>query len=163
MSALLLAAALSGGLLFLGRQMSQSDPAARPGTDVEITPVEITPVEVTTLLDINLDLLRLSDPQVLRRLLATGALRQVSQPVRDPGNHDHLLVLAEDPSGMLAGFRVLICVNGTPNNNGSFDVHAVVVPAGFTDPVEAAAWSYQDPAHPVQPTAKAYRSMAVRR
>lgn len=158
MSALLLAAALSGGLLFLGRQMSQSDPAARPGTDVEITPVE-----VTTLLDINLDLLRLSDPQVLRRLLATGALRQVSQPVRDPGNHDHLLVLAEDPSGMLAGFRVLICVNGTPNNNGSFDVHAVVVPAGFTDPVEAAAWSYQDPAHPVQPTAKAYRSMAVRR
>jgi hypothetical protein len=157
MSALLLAAALSGGLLFLGRQMSQSDPAARPGTDVEID------VEVTTLLDINLDLLRLSDPQVLRRLLATGALRQVSQPVRDPGNHDHLLVLAEDPSGMLAGFRVLICVNGTPNNDGSFDVHAVVVPDGFTDPVEAAAWSYQDPAHPVQPTAEAYRSMAVRR
>lgn len=158
MSAFLLAAALSGALLFVGRQMSQSDPTVRPGTDVEIPPVE-----VTTLLDINLDLLRLSDPQVLRRLLATGALRQVSPAVHDPGNHDHLLVLAEDPSGMLTGFRVLICVNGTPNHNGSFDVHAVVVPARFSDPLEAVVWSYQDPSHPVQPTVEAYRDLAVRR
>jgi hypothetical protein len=158
MPSLLLAAALSGALLFVSRQMSQSTPAARPGTDVEITPVEMT-----TLLDINLDLLRLSDPEVLRRLLATGALRQVSQKVRDPGNHDHMLVLAEDPSGMLAGFRVLICVNGTQNQYGSFDVHAVIVPARFSDPLEAVVWTYQDPSHPVQPTAEAYCAMAARR
>jgi hypothetical protein len=150
----LLAAGLSGALFLVGRQMSPSNPWSD---------VEITAVEVTTLLDLNFDLLRLSDPEVLQRLLATGALRQVSQMVRDPGNHDHMLVLAEDPSGMLAGFRVLICVNGTPNQHGSFDVHAVIVPARFSDPLEAVVWTYQDPSHPVQPTAQSYRAMAVRR
>ena len=99
----------------------------------------------------------------LRHLLASGALRQVSTYVPDPGNPGQVLVLAEDPTGSLGAVRVLIAVNGTPNPNGTHNVHALVVPRHFADPVAAAAWSYNDPSHPLPTTAAAYTAMAVRR
>jgi hypothetical protein len=99
----------------------------------------------------------------LRHLLASGALRQVSAYVPDPGNHGEALVLAEDPTGSLGAVRVLIAVNGTANSDGTHNVHAVVVPRHLTDPIAAAAWSYNDPSHPLQTTAADYAAMAARR
>lgn len=98
-----------------------------------------------------------------QQLLLSGRLEPVGAPVADPGNPGHWLVLACDPTGSLGDVRVLIGADGTPEKDGSRTVHGVVVPGHFTDPIAAAAWTYDDPTHPLRTTAGDYADLAVRR
>lgn len=98
-----------------------------------------------------------------QRLLAAGELRQVSRPVPDPGNPGRWLVLAGDPAGRLGRRQVLVVVNGAAEPDGSHTVHGLLVPAELRDPIAAAAWTHDDPTHPLRTTPAAYAGLAVRR
>lgn len=82
----------------------------------------------------------------------------------DPGNPGRSLVLCGDPHGVAGppGARVLLAVNGTPGPDGSRTVHALPVPAHMSDPVAAAAWTYDDPDHPVRVTRAVYAQLVRR-
>jgi hypothetical protein len=60
----------------------------------------------------------------------------------DPGNKPHELALYADPRNRLAGVRVLVMTNGSPDRSGRPLKYAETVPAAFDDPIEAAAWQY---------------------
>ncbi len=98
-----------------------------------------------------------------QQLLVQGRLQPVTAPVADPGNPGRWLTLAEDPTGALGEVRVLVGVDGSPQADGQHGVHGVVVPSHLTHPIAAAAWTYDDPTHPLRTTAAAYADMAVRR
>jgi hypothetical protein len=97
------------------------------------------------------------------RLLAAGALHPVGAPARDPGNPvgSHL-VLAEHVGGAFGDARILLGLNGSPNADGSYELVAIPVPSQFTDPLAAAAWTYDDPDHPVRCTRQVYADTARR-
>lgn len=97
-----------------------------------------------------------------QRLLFEGRLRPVAAPVADPGNPGRWLTLTEDPTGALGDVRVLVGVDGSPQPDGQHDVIGVVVPGHLSDPLAAAAWTYDDPTHPLRTTAAAYADMAAR-
>jgi hypothetical protein len=83
--------------------------------------------------------------------------------VTDPGNPvGSRLVLVEHITGAFGHCRILLAVNGSPNPDGTFDLVAIPVPAGFDDALAAAAWTYDDPDHPVATTPAAYAAMARR-
>lgn len=67
----------------------------------------------------------------------------------DPGNPGALLQLVADPYGVLPGSapggRVLLARNA-PTGHGERTVHAIPVPPDITDPLAAAAWTYDVPA-----------------
>lgn len=97
------------------------------------------------------------------RLLAAGVLRPVGQPATDPGNAaGSRLVLAEHVGGAFGDARILLALNGSPNADGSYELVAIPVPAYFADPLAAAAWTYDDPAHPVRCTPGVYARVARR-
>jgi hypothetical protein len=98
-----------------------------------------------------------------RQLLLAGQLAPVTPAVADPGNPGHWLVLAADPTGALGDVRVLVGIDGSPSSDGSHTVHARVVPGWLDDPYAAAAWTYDDPTHPLRTTAAVYADLAVRR
>jgi hypothetical protein len=97
-----------------------------------------------------------------QQLLLAGRLEPVGAPVADPGNSGHWLVLAADPTGSLGDVRVLIGADGSPEADGARTIHGVVVPGYFTDPIAAAAWTYDDPTHPLRTTAAVYADTALR-
>jgi hypothetical protein len=62
--------------------------------------------------------------------------------VPDPGNPGQHLVLYDIPEGLWGGrIRLLMCTNGTPERDGTRRRYGLTVPAGISDPVEAAAWT----------------------
>lgn len=77
------------------------------------------------------------------RFLNTNALEEVSS-CPDPGNPGQSLTLLRfcDERMRLMGQKVLACVNGTVERDGSRRTYALTVPATMSDPVEAAAWTY---------------------
>ncbi len=93
------------------------------------------------------DLARISaepDPRLRRcaaermgwpRFIASAGLSAVGVPAPDPGRDDAELVLYDLPAGLIADepARLLLCEGGAVG---------VTVPAGFDNPVAAAAWSY---------------------
>jgi hypothetical protein len=97
------------------------------------------------------------------RLLAAGVLRPVGVPVVDPGNPvgSHL-VLVEHVTGVFGDCRILLAVNGSANADGSYDVVAIPVPASLDDALAAAAWTYDDPDHPVRCARQVYADTARR-
>ena len=58
--------------------------------------------------------------------------------VPDPGNPGGWLWLGDDGTGR----RYLIGADGTPNHDGVRETIRIPVPREFTDPLEAAAWTY---------------------
>jgi hypothetical protein len=97
------------------------------------------------------------------RLVAAGVLRPVAAPTLDPGNPvGTRLLLVEHITGAFGECRVLLAVNGSPNADGQHDPVAIPVPPHFTDPLAAAAWTYDDPHHPLATTRAAYARLAHR-
>lgn len=82
--------------------------------------------------------------------------------VADPGNPGWELLLAEDRTGSLPGVRVLLALNAALNADGVREVVGLLVPDHLTDPLTAAAWTYDDPTHPLRTTWEAYAATAVR-
>jgi hypothetical protein len=97
------------------------------------------------------------------RLVAAGVLRPVAAPTFDPGNPAGTrLLLVEHITGAFGECRVLLAVNGSPNADGRHDLVAIPVPSHFADPLAAAAWTYDDPDHPLATTRAAYARLAHR-
>ena len=97
------------------------------------------------------------------RLVAAGVLVPVSAPVIDPGNPvGSRLALVEHITGAFGDVRVLLAVNACPDGNGLHELIAIPVPPYFTDPLAAAAWTYDDPDHPIATTAVAYARLVRR-
>jgi hypothetical protein len=90
--------------------------------------------------------------------LDTGALQPVGEPVPDPGNPGNHLLLAEHPAGDLGPIRVLLATNPADPDHPV----ALAVPARFTDPIAAAAWTYHDPTHPLATTPDTYTALTRR-
>lgn len=97
-------------------------------------------------------------------LIAGGWLHKVSTIAPDPGNPGQVFAVFTDPHGLAGhpGGRVLIAADGTPDTDGHRRLHAVPVPPDLADPLEAAAWTYDDPTHPVRCTPAVYAALARR-
>ena len=90
--------------------------------------------------------------------IRSGALARVSPVVGDPGNPGGVLALFTTRDGALA----LVGVNAAPGPDGVRPLVAVPVPHHFTDPLAAAAWTYDDPEHPVRCTRGVYALLTRR-
>ncbi len=73
-----------------------------------------------------------------------------------------MLGLAEHPAGAFGDVRVLLAVDATPGPDGRHHTVAVPIPAHLSDPVAAAAWTYDDPTHPLRTTRATYTSLTRR-
>lgn len=92
-------------------------------------------------------------------LLTTGRLRVIAGPVADPGNPAGVLILLEDRSHAFGHVRILLAINATPEPDGRRRLVGLYVPADMTDPVRAAAWTYDDEDHPIRTTATVYAAI----
>ncbi|HET9655407.1 MAG TPA: hypothetical protein VFP72_08635 [Kineosporiaceae bacterium] len=90
--------------------------------------------------------------------IRSGRLVRVSRVVSDPGNPGGVAALFASRDGA----RALVAVDGTPGPDGTRPLVCVPVPAHFTDPLAAAAWTYDDEAHPVRCTPGVYALLARR-
>lgn len=80
-------------------------------------------------------------------------------PVRgDPGHPGQVIALFVSRDGAVA----LVAVNATPGPDGVRRLVAVPVPSHLTDPLAAAAWTYDDPGHPVRCTPGVYALLTRR-
>jgi hypothetical protein len=94
--------------------------------------------------------------------IRAGKLRRVSEVIEDPGNSGQVAALFDR---MLYGQRmgrVLVVVNGTREPDGSERLVAISVPPHFTDALEAVAWTYHDPTHPLGCPPWLYATLARR-
>jgi hypothetical protein len=93
------------------------------------------------------------------RFIQDSGLKKVAS-CPDPGNAPHYLALYDLPDGLDdlydAEARILLCVNGTEERDGTRHRFGLPVPAHHTDPVEAAAELYGWPV-------EAYRQLQIRR
>jgi hypothetical protein len=90
------------------------------------------------------------------RFIAEAGLDRVGDLAPDPGNPGGDLALYDIPEQIFdEPVRVLLCLNGTTERDGSRRRYGLTVPASFTDPVAAAAWTYDWPV-------EAYRRLARR-
>ena len=108
------------------------------------------------------DLRRIGGPDLI--VTSVPLVRPTPRPwrsitVADPGNPTCRLYL-EDST--LTGDRELVCVNATPEADGSHIQIRIPVDPRLTDPYAAAAWTYDDPAHPVRTTRDAYIALERR-
>jgi hypothetical protein len=97
------------------------------------------------------------------RLVAAGVLQLVGSPAVDPGNPlGSRLVLVEHVAGALGDVRILLAINAAPGPDGRHDLVALPVPPDTADPLTAAAWTYDDPDHPVRTTRADYARLTRR-
>jgi hypothetical protein len=97
-----------------------------------------------------------SDPIAAR--IRSGALARASRVTGDPGNPGGVLALFTTRHGGCA----LVAMDGTPGPDGVRPLVCVPVPSHFIDPLAAAAWTYDDPGHPVRCTPGVYALLARR-
>jgi len=77
------------------------------------------------------------------RFIVDAGLTQVGASVPDPGNPGNELTLYDLPSQVFdEPVRLLLCTNATPERDGSRHRFGLTVPADITDPVAAAAWTF---------------------
>ncbi len=77
------------------------------------------------------------------RFIAEARLVPVGAPVPDPGNPGQELTLYDVPGRIYrTPVRVLLCTNGSVERDGERRRFGLTVPARFSDPVEAAAWTF---------------------
>jgi len=75
--------------------------------------------------------------------VTAAGLTQVGDAAADPGNPGHTLTLHDVPSAIYGEpVRVLLCVNGTVERDGTRRRFGLTVPATCRTPIEAAAWTY---------------------
>jgi hypothetical protein len=101
------------------------------------------------------------------RFIAEAGLKQIGEPVPDPGNPGQHLTLYDVPENIYgnAEVRVMLCTNGTPERDGTGTRRrfGLTVPASVPNPIAAAAWGYDDPDHPVRVTPENYAQLARRK
>jgi hypothetical protein len=97
-------------------------------------------------------------PDRIGAALRSGELARITPVVVDPGNPGQVMALAQHRTWG----RVLVAANGTPEPDGTHRLITVPVPTELADPLSAAAWTYDDPTHPVRCTA-AYYALLTRR
>ena len=77
------------------------------------------------------------------RIVADAGWDQVGDDVADPGNPGQVLSLYHIPQGLYEQpIRLLLCTNATRERDGSRHEFGLTVPADITDPVAAAAWTF---------------------
>ncbi|MEU6782999.1 DUF6745 domain-containing protein [Nonomuraea angiospora] len=77
------------------------------------------------------------------RFIDEAGLEQIGSAVPDPGNPGQTLTLHDVPEDIYTTHvRVLLCTNGTVERDGTRRRFGLTVPAGCTDPIQAAAWTY---------------------
>ncbi len=77
------------------------------------------------------------------RFVADADLAQVGRTVPDPGNPGGELALYDVPAAIYdEPVKVLLARNGTRERDGSYRRFGLTVPASITDPIAAAAWTY---------------------
>lgn len=102
-------------------------------------------------------LLQVHDSEVRRAMVEMVGWREFARRAdlrlvaraADPGNPGRELLLYDlptQPGSAIAGARLLVMTNGSPDRDGHDRIYVERVPAGLTDPVEAAAWQYEVPA-----------------
>lgn len=73
----------------------------------------------------------------------TAAGLSLHSAADDPGNPGQRLELFNAPADLIGTpVRVLLCVNGSPERDGTRRRYGLTVPADMDDPVSAAAWTY---------------------
>lgn len=97
-------------------------------------------------------------PDPIAAAIRAGRLVRASRVTGDPGNPGGALALFASRDEGLA----LVAVDGTPGPDGARPLVCVPVPSRFTDPLAAAAWTYDDPGHPVRCTPGVYALLARR-
>jgi hypothetical protein len=76
------------------------------------------------------------------RFVEEAHLTPVGTRVPDPGNPGQYLVLYDVPERLWGSrIRLLMCVNGSVERDGTRRRYGITVPASVSDPVEAAAWT----------------------
>jgi hypothetical protein len=88
--------------------------------------------------------------------IEAGRLAVISR-CPDPGTGGGVLSLVADPLDRLGPVRVLVATDPATG-----DEVALPVPADTVHPLQAAAWTYTDPAHPVNPSPEVYADLCVR-
>jgi len=97
------------------------------------------------------------------RFVAQAGLKRVGEPVPDPGNPGQELALYDVPGDIYGEpVRVLLCVNGTVERDGTRRRFGLTVPADMPDPLTAAAWGYSDDDHPAAVTPELYAQIGRR-
>jgi hypothetical protein len=77
------------------------------------------------------------------RFIKAAGLKQVGKSIPDPGNPGETLALYDVPNRIYeADVRVLICTNATTERDGSRHTFGLTVPANISDPLAAAAWTF---------------------
>jgi len=72
-----------------------------------------------------------------------AGLERVGRSVPDPGNPGYSLALYEVPERIFEEpVRVLLCANATAERDGTRRRFGLTVPADISDPVAAAAWTF---------------------
>jgi hypothetical protein len=73
----------------------------------------------------------------------TAKLTQIGSTVPDPGNPGEYLTLYDVPEQIFdTPIRVLLCTNATPEKDGSRHRFGLTIPASISDPIAAAAWTF---------------------
>jgi len=91
------------------------------------------------------------------QFIADARLKRIGKPVPDPGNPGCEISLYDVPEKIYdERVRVLLCTNGTVERDGTRRRFGLTTPAHFSDPVAAAAWTFDFPV-------EAYRSLQFRR
>jgi hypothetical protein len=77
------------------------------------------------------------------RFIVDAGLIPIGLAVPDPGNPGQELALYDIPGRIYRnGVRVLLCTNGSLERDGTRRQFGLTVPVNFTDPVAAAAWTF---------------------
>jgi hypothetical protein len=92
-----------------------------------------------------------------RAAIDAGRLVVVAGPVPDPGNPGNVLHLVADPLDRVGRVHVLVGIDPATGTEV-----ALPVPAEMAHPLQAAAWTYTDPAHAVNPSPEVYADLTVR-
>ena len=77
------------------------------------------------------------------QFITAAGLEQVGASVPDPGNPGQHIALYDVPERIYdVHVRVLVCTNATRERDGSRHTFGLTVPADISDPVAAAAWTF---------------------
>lgn len=77
------------------------------------------------------------------RFVKEAKLKRIGKAVDDPGNPGHKLSLYDIPEQVYSEpVRVLLCDNATPERDGTRRRFGLTVPADISDPIAAAAWTF---------------------
>lgn len=78
------------------------------------------------------------------QFIAKAELRKIGESMQDPGNPGQEISLYDVPERLWGSpVRLLLCVNGSTERNGTRRRYGLTVPSDVPDPLAAAAWTYR--------------------